>query len=320
MTSFMTARRAATLLTATTLGATLVAARPATPVPHVERNPVAARPVPRAEGLTFTYSLKSASTDKKTREAMDRVATVRIQDGNVRMDFTLGTPMPGQKNGYMLVLGEAKQFAIVSDKDKSVLIMDASTMGGGLGAISNNPLLKMTMKDASFSYQDLGAGDKILGYATRHVRTINASTMEMKVIGMTRKSSNADTADQWIARDIGLDPSSLLAWSKAFGSGLKETNPELAAQMAKYQQEYGRTGIVLRSMTHTSHTNDKGKVETDTLTMEVTDLKKGAIDPALFKYPSDYKVTDMSQMMNGMKASMDSAKEADAQKKKKGGI
>ena len=67
----------------------------------------------RADGLTFVYSITSASTDKRTREAIDRVSTVRIQNGNVRMDYTLGSPMPGQKGLYLLILADTKKFAIV---------------------------------------------------------------------------------------------------------------------------------------------------------------------------------------------------------------
>jgi hypothetical protein len=293
------------------MASTMVAAR----LPVLPGNGI----TPRADGLTFTYTVTSSSADKKQREAANQIATVRIQDGNVRMDFSVGSAMAGQKGVYMLVLGEATQFAMVSDKDKQVMIMDAATFGSGMGALANNPLLKVTPREASFSFQDMGPGEKMLGYSTQHVRVMHSSSMEAKILGMTRKSSSADTSDQWIAHDLGVDAGSLLAWSKSFGAGVKITSPELAAQMDKYQQQYGKSGIVMRSVTRSARTDNKGKVQSDSLTMEVTDLKKGEIDASMFKYPGNYKVVNVGEQMASFKAAMDSAKNADAAKKKKGG-
>lgn len=268
------------------VGAVLMSSLAATPV-HTP---------PRADGLTFVYSVTSSSSNKKTKEAMDRVATVRIQDGNVRMDYTLGSPMPGQKGLYMLVLADTKKFAMVNDRDKQVLLMDAATFGTGMGALTNNPLLKLSTKDGSFSYTDLGAGDKILGYNTRHVQLISASTMEMRIVGMTQRTVATDTSDQWIGQGLGFDTKSLLAWSEAFGTGLRASNPDMVRQMDKYQQEYGKGGIALRTVMHSSRSNGKGKVENDVLTMEVTDLKKGPIDASVFAIPAGYKIMDMNNM------------------------
>lgn len=250
----------------------------------------------RADGLTFVYSITSASTDKRSREAIDRVSTVRIQNGNVRMDYTLGSPMPGQKGVYVLILADTKKFAIVNDKDKQVILMDAASFGTGVGAMTNNALLKISNKDASFSYKDLGAGDKILGYSTRRVQLISGNTMETRIVGITTRTITSDTSEQWIGQGLGLDTKSLLAWSEAFGTGLRTTNPDILVQMDKYQQEYGKGGIALRTVMRSSRSNGKGKVDNDVLTMEVTDLRQGPIDASVFAIPPSYKVMDMNNM------------------------
>jgi len=275
------------------------------------RTPVVPPPTaPAAGGLTFLYKVTSSSTDKKRREATDILATVRLQSGNARMDYTDGKGPMGQKDAYILITSSPAQFAIVNDKDKKVLVMDAAQFGSGLGAMMDNPMMKLTIKNAKFSFKDLGAGDVILGYRTRHVRTYHSSEMEMRIMGMTQRSSSSDSSDQWIAQGItaDVDEDALLAWGKSFNSGMKVTNPELAAEFAKYEKEYGRTGMALRSTTWSTTTDGKGKSTTDVVTMEVTDLKKGAIDPSVFKIPAGYQVTNMSDMMKDAQASADSGK------------
>jgi hypothetical protein len=140
--------------------------------------------------------------------------------------------------------------------------------------------------------------------------------MEMKVMMMPdQKVVSSDSSDQWIATGIDLgSPKSMETWAKSFASGVKSTNPELAAEMKKYTNEYGRTGMALKTVTWSTQTDKKGKVMSDTLVMEVTDLKKGDIDVALFEVPKGYEVVDMSQMMAGMGDKMDSLNAAEGGK------
>lgn len=273
----------------------LTAAKPVTP---------AARPVtPRATGVTFKYRLSSANDGKKTT-----LANVSMQDGNIRMDYVEGTTPMGSKNGYVLVQGETGKFIIVNPKEKQAIMMTADGFGSGLGALMNNPMLKMTMSNMSFRFKDMGAGEPLLGYKTRKVRSYYSSTMEVKAMMMPdQKIISNDSTDQWIATGIDVgSPKNMEAWARSFASGVKSTNPELAAEMKKYTNEYGRTGMALKTVTWSSQTDKKGKVTTDVLTMEVTELKKGELDAALFTVPSGYDVVDMSQMMAGLSDKMDS--------------
>lgn len=270
-----------------------------------------------AGGLTFNYNVTSTSSDKRRKEALDIQAMVRLQGGNARMDYTNGKGPMGERGGYILITSEPAQFSIVNDKEKRVLIMDASMFGSGMGSAMNNPMMKLTISNAKFSYKDLGAGENILGYRTRHIRIYNSSDMEMKVMGMTQRSSNSDSSEQWIAQGIEVDDEALAAWGKSFTTGMKATNPEVAAEMAKFQKDYGRGGLALRSTTWSNTTDGKGKVTSDVISMEVTDLKKGAIDASVFKMPDGYQVTNLSETMKTAQSSLDSAKKASGDSSKK---
>lgn len=279
----------------------------------------AAKPVPprtaapRVAGVTFKYRITSTNPDKRQREARAMFADVRMADGNVRMDYLEGMSPTGQKGGYILMQGASGRMVVVNPKDKQALVMTPEAFGSGLGALMNMPGFKMTMSNTSFRYRDLGAGEPILGYKTRKVRTWYTSTMELKAMMMPdQKVTTSDSSDQWIATNLPIGTSkSFEAWGKSFGAGVKSTNPALAAEMAKYTAEYAKTGMALKTVTWSTSTDKKGKVTADTLTMEVTELKSGDIDPSVFEIPKGYEVVDLGQAMAGASAAMDSARAAE---------
>lgn len=258
----------------------------------------AARPLALVDGVQFSYKVSSSRKDQQGAPPASYTSMIRMAAGNVRMDYTQGVnPMAG-KDGYLVVRGDDERIAIVNPKDKQVMVLDAAALGSGLGAMMNNPMLKMSFKDQSFSYADLGAGEAILGNKTRRFRLTQKYTMEMRVLGMRRAYTDETVTDQWIATDLkGVDERAMRKWAKAFGSGIKVTNPELAAQMEKFLRD-SKGGIALKSVIVSTH-NDGKKTETDTTTTEVVDLKAGDMDASLFTWPGDYQVVDMGQVFAG---------------------
>ena len=296
---------------ARTLGTTLLlVAAGASTLAAARVDPVTPRE--RAPGMTFTYTASSSSPDKNRRQATNVNATVRMSGGSIRMDYGNGTSPMGMKDGYMVIDGKTKTFMIVSPKDKAVMAMDAGTFGSGLGALLNNPMIKIAITNMSFRFKDMGTGETMLGYKTRRVRLFNSSTVETKVFGRTNRTTTTDSSDQWVAQGVELDDATLEAWGRSFASGVKSTNPDLAAELTRYQNEYGRRGLALRTVTWSTQTDEKGKVQTDSVLMQITDMKKGDIDPEIYAIPADYAVTNLGEVMTAVKAAMDSAKRADA--------
>ncbi|MCA2989395.1 MAG: hypothetical protein ACK6DR_04615 [Gemmatimonas sp.] len=305
-----------TLAALTALGSgalLLTAARPGHP------RATATGAAARATGATFKYRITSSSSDKRTRESRAMYADVRMQDGNIRMDYLEGMTPMGQKNGYVIVQGGTGKFIVVNPKDKQAMVMTAEGFGSGFGALMNNPMLKMTVSNTSFRFKDMGAGEPMLGYKTRRVRTWYSSTMELKATMMPdQKVVTTDSSDQWIATGVDLgSPKNMEQWARSFASGVKASNPELEAELRKYTSEYGSKGLALKTITWSTQTDKKGKVTADTMTMEVTELKAGDIDPAVFEIPKGYEVVDLSQMMAGLGTTMDSLKAAEAAKDEK---
>jgi hypothetical protein len=260
---------------------------------------VAARPAALVDGVTFRYKVSSSRKEQKGAPPFTYTSTVRLAGGNVRMDYLEGlNPLAG-KDGYMVIRGGDERLAIVNAKDKQVMVMDAAALGTGMGAMLNNPMIKMAFKDQSFSYEDLGAGETILGSKTRHFRLKQRYTLDVRVMGMHRSSTDESVTDQWIATDVkGVDEAAMKRWAKAFGSGVKVTNPELAQQMDKYLKD-SRGGLALKSVV-VSTRNDGKKTETDTTTMEVVDIKPESHDASIFTWPESYAVVDLGQIFAGV--------------------
>ncbi len=261
-----------------------------------------------ASGARFTYRVTSSSSEKSARERRSMLTTVQMQNGSIRMDYVEGATPLGQQNGYVIVNGDPVRFIVVDPKEKKAMIMNGDAFGSGLGGLLNNPMLKMTFSDVTFRYKDMGAGGSILGHATRRVRTWSTSTMELKAMMMPdQKVISSDSSDVWIATGLEIRMEDMEQWAKSFSSRLRSSSPQADAEIGKYMREFGRSGLVMRSVTWSTDTDKKGKVTTDSITTEITDLTIGAIDPSVFEIPKGYEVVDLADVMAKTMASEDSA-------------
>ena len=276
---------------------------------------LAAPPATAADGITFTYRVQSTASarahgEERGAPSPNMVATVRMNATNARLDFREGGMPMTQNGGYIVIRGAEQQLVFVNTKDRQAMIIGADGLGSGFGSLTNNAMLKMTVRDPKFSFEELGPGERILGYATRRVRLHTGSTMEMRMLGRTTRTSDSSVSEQWIAsRPAGIDPGAMAAWSKSFGMGLQRTNPEMAQMMTDYRRKYG-DGFALRTVSYVANTDDRGRVRNDTIRMEVVELTRGAIDPSLFDVPAGYQTVDMRQLAAGMTSAIDSARRA----------
>jgi len=266
-----------------------------------------------ATGLTFTQRVTSAraaaNPSDQSARALGRTTLVRMSAGAVRMDITDGvTPFTGP-GGYMILRDGPPRLEAVNPEKKQVMIMPASALGGTLGALTNNPLIKMKTSNETFDFQDLGAGETVQGFKTRHVRITSGQTIEMRVLLSRTKTTSKSTMDAFVSPDLTPDDATIRVWVTSFAGGLRTTNPELMAKLNDYVKGPGR-GVVLKATTYMQQTDDKKGTTYDTLLTTVSDIKKGPVDAGLFTYPSDFAVTDMTAGMEGVQVAADSANKA----------
>ena len=249
------------------------------------------------------------------KEAIPRMnSVVRMSPDGIRMDYQEGSqvnPLTG-KNGYVVIRGDPPTFAMVNSEKKQVMVMSAGALGGGLGALTNNPLVRMKTSNETFKFEVVGDGPEILGYKTKHVRLTTGQTMEMRVLFKNEKSTTSSVMDSYVAY-IGLDDRIAKTWTKSFSSGLQTTNPDLLGEIDRYAAEVGK-GITLRSDIVSVSKDSKG-TRTDSMRVEVTDLKKGDIERSIFENPEGYEVVDMTAAAESATAKVDSANKAEGKER-----
>jgi hypothetical protein len=128
--------------------------------------------------------------------------------------------------------------------------------------------------------EDLGAGERILGYATRRFRA-------------TAKDAQGreGTMEMWFA-DVGAAGAAMQKFSESFGA-ISMGNATKAASAA-VSSKIPKGAVLLRAVINA--TTDRGKM---TSTIETTDIKTMRFDAGEFEIPAGINVMDMSAMMGG---------------------
>lgn len=247
-----------------------------------------------AEGWTFTWKV-SAEGQGPQNSTMQ----VRVLANNVRVDFQAGT-MPGvQGAGFMLLDADKGQMTMVSPQERSAVVMEAGGMTAALDQLSAAGIT-MNFKDVTSSVDDLGAGERILGHATRKYRITQGYTIEVSAMGFNRTMQIENTIESWMATDFApADQKAFDEFSKNFAqsmSGMAAIGGEAMKKMAAELQARMPKGFPLKQVQTTS-TTDEGRPSTTRSTMEVTSMQKTQLEPSVFQVPAGYTVRTMSDAM-----------------------
>ena len=286
---------------------------------------MAAQPV--VEGMTYEFVMKTTSKQTKDKETVTMRGRGAYAGDDAKIEIieagaqSGGQDMYGGKGGYFIVKDGGKQMLLVSPKDKTYMKWDLASMMAGMGAAVNavGGLVKMEMSDITIDAKDMGAGPTIQGYATRHFRLTQNYTMSAKVFGRTSKTRSESTTDYYIAPNLRIaNPFVTTEQANAMMAQFDMFNkPEYKNQMAAANAKMPKTGAPLRWVTTVVSTDEKGKSETSTTSMEMTNFKAGNIPASEFQVPAGYTETEMpnlaaAQAGQGDRAAADSASSAKA--------
>jgi hypothetical protein len=243
----------------------------------------------------------SGTTDPRLRGS-DMVMQVRMLGANARLDWREGK-MPGVgasiRDGYMLLRGAEERIVLVNTKDRQATAIPAEMLGMAAGMSMNNALVKFESRGSHFAFDELGAGERILGQATRRVRVRQGGTTEVRILGRRNATRDSSVSEHWIApAPAGVDAAAMRAFARSFGGGMRRTAPELAAPMDAYDRRFGGS-MVLRTVTVVYTTDNRGRETVDTVRMDVTEMSRGPLDASLFAVPDGYQVADMTSAGGG---------------------
>ncbi|HLE60141.1 MAG TPA: DUF4412 domain-containing protein [Thermoanaerobaculaceae bacterium] len=194
------------------------------------------------------------------------------------------SPLMG-KGTYIITKDGGKTMYLVSPEDKTYMKWDLDSIMGFAGGA----MKMMNMKFSDPKVEALGEEPDglIAGIPTVHYRFRTSYTMSMSFMMMKKTTRVVKEEDIWAAPKL-IDA--------ALGIWLRKTPPKtgnedldglIKAEMGKVQ------GFPLKRKTVTTNTDEKGKVETNTVTMEVTELQMVPVPDSTFEIPQGYKETSL---------------------------
>lgn len=274
----------------------------------------AAAPRAFSPGYTYRMRISGQATEQngKTTDYVVMSGRAMVTSKNGRLDIEEAAKnhgAMGEKGGYFLY--DQTSMMVVSPKDKQILKFGFDDLEKGMSTMmANAPGLRITISDVAVSFEKLGAGEPLLGMSTTKYRITQDYKVAMKVAFMNRNSTEHIVQDYWMADEKKgfANPFARMGGMRPGGGG---AFAELMSKTAEANAKMGK-GIAVKTLTSTTSTNDKGEVTKNVAAMEMTELKAGDVDDALFVPPADYEVMDMGAQTKAMAEQMQQAKAAQA--------
>ena len=272
---------------------------------------VAAAPV--ASGYQYTFRMSSRNTDDKgtVKEDTPMLATVQVAGTRARIDFQdAGRDQQGGmfgKGTYMIADRGSRMLILVDPKEKSYAEMPVDALGQAMGGMIGGmgKMFKIKVSNAKFTTQDLGAGETIGGFATRHYRVVHDYDMDMQMAWIKSNSTNHTEADYWINKEISALPNPIFEMFASVGSALMAGDAEFVRQV-KEAMDKMFVGVPLKSVTRTTSVDKKGKKTESMSTMEMLNITRTAVPDAVFAIPAGYTKAELprDEMAAGAPGSM----------------
>jgi hypothetical protein len=247
---------------------------------------LAAAPAPRAlDGYIVTQRITMDSP-----QAMSMTMRIKVAQGHVRLE--LDSPELAQMGSMYMLTRDDGRITTVMPSQGMAVTMDASMIGGqGMGAMA-----LPTISDVTATVDDLGAGERLLGYATHKYRV--HTTYKMATAGAA--ASNYDTTmEMYVSTEVPGLADGLQKFTESFGGafsgiaggGSKDLAASLRAKMPK--------GYTLKMSAKSIETTASGETRNSTFGIEVTEISRISIEASEFEVPAGIQVMDLGQMMWG---------------------
>lgn len=247
-------------------------------------------PAPTAWRFTWTIA---PTAEGKAITAGAMVLDVAIWKGTVRITARDGPlrAMTGD-DGSILLRAADSTLAVIKPARREVL----SAAAGDLGAMLGGPGAGFPLEvlDASSTTRVRGGGARAFGYATRRVELTQGYTLQISTPTARRSLRTEQTHDIEVSREIArLDPG-FRAFAEQFARslGLPSTVRARLRALERSMPE----GVPVRTTTTSVTVADTDTLRT-TMRAEMTSLRQERVDTTRFVIPADFRVTDMSRLL-----------------------
>lgn len=229
--------------------------------------------------------------------------TARVHGDRTRIDMTRSeTERKGGRNGgnsdesqYILLTDGGARMLTVHPSRKQVEQMDTPAferiIGTALHGVS--PLVKFRIDNVKISTARMGTGEKLLGYATEHIRMTERFDAHVRAMGFDGGTEHHTvTTDYWVSPGLDLGRNPLIALLANASTAIAQSDRDFV-QQEREAREGVLQGTPLRTVVTSRSAGDRdnrGDGKETTRTIEITSLRKEAQPAALFEIPAGYRM------------------------------
>lgn len=277
--------------------------------------------LPVADGMSYEFVMKSTGkqTGNKEQVTLRGRGTYAGDDAKIEIidaaSTSGGMATFGGKGTYFIVKNGGTEMFLVNPAEKSYMKWDMANMMAGLSKVMNamGSMVKMQMSDVKIDAHDMGAGETVQGYPTKHLRMTQNYTMAVSMFGRSSKNRTESTTDFYFAPTLRIANPFVTNSHQMSQMGDMFNNPDYKKQLSAAMARMPKNGVPLKTITTVVATDEKGKQETSTTIMEMVNFKASSIPASAFAIPHDYKLVEMpslnAAMAGGASGSSAEAKE-----------
>lgn len=255
--------------------------------------------VPLIGGTTYEFIVRAETGGKESVMMRGRGA---IAGNESRLEILDGTSTQGDvfggKGSYFLVKEGGKRMLLVDPTNKQYMEWNMASALAGLAKVMNavGGFVKLELSDIKIDAQDLGAGETIQGYPTRHFRLIENYTTTAKIFGRSSKSRSETTTDFYFAPALKELTNPFVQSGREMAQSFDMfNNPDYKSQMTAAYSKI-QHGVPLRSVVKSVATDEKGKQQVSVVTSEMVNFKQGDIPRSTFAIPDGYAQVEMPSL------------------------
>ena len=214
--------------------------------------------------------------------------TVRVHGGRTRID------MDDRKHSddYILLTDNGTRMMSVHPDRREVDEISSPSfehiVGTSLRMVS--PMVKFNVQNPKISFERVGTGQKLLGYATEQIRMTEQFDVRIRAMGFNAGTEHHTVVtDFWVSPGLDLGSNPLLALIEHTSTAMAQTDRDFVQQEESVRAQ-ALQGTPLRTVVRETSSDDKGIDHTKTHSIEITSVKIGAQPAGMFEVPSGYRI------------------------------
>ena len=248
-------------------------------------------------GWTVTTNVTTDSGDHANRTSM--ATRQQIASKYMRTEYTqvAGTrgPLADAEGMYMVFRAADTSLLMVMPQQHLATITGMGPMLSPIHSAIKSGVDAPDTRSINRKLEDLGAGERILGHATRHVRVTATGTVSYANHQCTSRVDSE--TEYWIAPDVDIE-TPMTESMKSVMPGLFSDDLDPADSSASDLPK----GTEMRVIRRAHETDAQGNPIVVTTTTEIVELRHGVLADSLFQPPKTYQVMDTRQLMKDMPA------------------